>query len=106
MFPLGVIRFKLELMRCLGGCTKQKFSTTSTIHRSLPPVAASMICSVVGNSISVVHLTLARIATMSWECYCTVRADSCGRATMEETAKTALTMYFIFRIVHLLSGSC
>ena len=67
MFPLSVIRFRLELMPCFAGCTKQKLPTTSTIQKSLSPVAASMIFSVVGTSIRVVYLTLARIATMSCE---------------------------------------
>ena len=47
MFPLSVMRFKLELMPCFAGWTKQKLPTTSTIQNSLSPVAAYMIFSVV-----------------------------------------------------------
>ena len=33
-------------------------------------------------------------------------SGSCARAATEETTKTTLTMNFIFRMAHLLSGSC
>src|ERR1017187_3138071 len=35
MLPLSVMRFKLELMPCFAGCTKQKLPTTSTIPEVL-----------------------------------------------------------------------
>src|ERR1039458_4736881 len=94
MLPLSVMRFRLELMPGLAGCTKQKFPTTSTIQKSLSPVAASMIFSVGGTTMRVVYLTLARIGTMSCEWYCTVRADSCATATMDVNARaTPATTY-------------
>ena len=65
MLPLSVMRFRLELMPDLAGCTKQKLPTTSTIQKSLSPVAASMIFSVGGTSISVVNFSFAWIGTMS-----------------------------------------
>src|SRR5882757_2602028 len=84
IFPLSVMRFRLELMPALAGWTKQKLPTTSTTQNSLSPVAASMIFSEDGTSISVVYLSLARIGTMSCEWYCTVRAEaSCATATEE-----------------------
>src|ERR1700677_2868224 len=98
MFPLSVMRFKLELMPCFAGCTKQKLPTTSTIQNSLSPVAASMIFSVVGSSIRVVYFTLARMGTMSCEGYCTVRAESWAKAPMEEKNKAQLTTNFRCRI--------
>src|SRR5580658_10093528 len=98
MLPLSVMRLRLELMPALAGWTKQKLPTTSTIQKSLSPVAASMIFSAGGNSIRVVYLTSARIATMSFMWYCTVRADSCARAATDETTKTAFPMNFISRI--------
>ena len=67
MFPLSVIRFRFEAMPCFAGCTKQKLPTTSTIQKSLSPVAASMIFSVGGTSIRVVYLTFARIGMISCE---------------------------------------
>src|ERR1700760_3797699 len=75
MLPLSVMRLRLELMPAFAGCTKQKFPTTSTIQKSLSPVAASMIFSVAGTSMSVVYLTFARIGIMSCEWYGTVRAE-------------------------------
>ena len=66
----------MELIPCLAGWTKQKLPTTSTIQKSLSPVAASMIFSVGGTTIRVVYLSLAWIGTMSWAWYWTVRADS------------------------------
>src|ERR1035441_6362049 len=87
MLPLSVMRFRLELMPVLAGCTKQKFPTTSTIQKSLSPVAASMIFSAAGTTIRVVYLTLAWIGTMSCEWYCTVRAASCATATMDVSAR-------------------
>src|SRR5215469_15993992 len=81
MFPLSVIRLRLEAIPGLAGCTKQKLPTTSTTQNSLSPVAASMIFSMAGTSISVVYLTLAWIGTMSCEWTWTVRAaGSCARA--------------------------
>ena len=65
MLPLSVMRFRLELMFGFAGWTKQKLPTTSTIQKSLSPVAASMIFSVEGTTMSVVYFTLARIGTMS-----------------------------------------
>src|SRR5580692_12629065 len=106
MFPLSVMRFRLELMPCFAGCTKQKLPTTSTIQNSLSPVAASMIFSVVGSSIRVVYFTLARMGTMSWEWYCTVRADSCAKAPIEEKTKAQLMTSFRYRMPALLSGWC
>src|SRR5207237_7387248 len=104
MFPLSVMRFKLELIPCFAGCTKQKLPTTSTIQKSLSPVAASMIFSVVGSSIRVVYFNLARIGMMSCEWYCTVRAESCANAPMEETTTMKLMMNFRFGIPCLLTG--
>src|ERR1700686_5692723 len=98
MFPLSVMRFKLELMRFFAGCTKQKLPTTSTIQKSLSPVAASMIFSVVGSSIRVVYFTFARIGMMSCEGYCTVRAESWAKAPMEEKTKAQLTTNLRCRI--------
>ena len=69
MLPLSVMRLRLELMPALAGWTKQKLPTTSTIQKSLSPVAASMIFSVGGTSISVVYFSLAWIGTMSCEWY-------------------------------------
>src|ERR1700720_1907702 len=84
MFPLSVIRFRFEAIPDFAGCTKQKFPTTSTTQNSLSPVAASMIFSEAGTSISVVYLTLARIGTMSCEWTWTVRAaGSCAMAAGE-----------------------
>src|SRR5260370_42098840 len=98
MFPLSVIRFKLELMPGFAGCTKQKLPTTSTIQKSLSPVAASMIFSVVGSSISVGYFTFARIRMMSCEGYFTVRADSCAKTPTEEKTKAQLMTNFRYRI--------
>ena len=67
MLPLSVMRFRLELMPALAGWTKQKLPTTSTTQKSLSPVAASMIFSVGGTSISVVYFSLAWIGMMSCE---------------------------------------
>src|SRR5258707_15862897 len=81
MLPLSVMMLRLELMPALAGCTKQKLPTTSTTQNSLSPVAASMIFSVAGTSISVVYLSLAWIGTMSCEWTWTVRAaGSCAIA--------------------------
>src|ERR1700712_1769787 len=80
MLPLSVIRFRLELIPCLAGWTKQKLPTTSTTQNSLSPVAASMIFSVGGTTMRVVNFILARIGMMSWLWYWTVRADSVAGA--------------------------
>src|ERR1700678_647234 len=92
MLPLSVIRFRFELIPALAGCTKQKLPTTSTIQKSLSPVAASMIFSVGGNSISVVYLSLAWIGTMSAEWYSTVRADASWARTAEAESATVITI--------------
>src|ERR1700761_8646954 len=84
ILPLSVMRFRLELIPALAGCTKQKLPTTSTTQNSLSPVAASMIFSEGGTSISVVYLSLARIGTMSCEWYCTVRAAACCATATDE----------------------
>src|SRR5581483_2427895 len=84
MFPLSVMRLRFELMLALAGWTKQKLPTTSTTQKSLSPVAASMIFSVAGTSISVVYFSFARIGTMSWEWYCTVRAEASWAAPVTD----------------------
>src|ERR1700689_1708670 len=106
MFPLSVMRFRLELMPVFAGWTKQKLPTTSTIQKSLSPVAASIIFSVEGTSIRVVYFTFARIGTMSCEWYCTVRADaSCARATVEKRAGTSQAIVIGTRVIwELLDG--
>ncbi len=93
MFPLSVMRLRFELMPAFAGCTKQKLPTTSTTQKSLSPVAASMIFSVAGTSMSVVYLSFAWIGTMSCEWYCTVRAEaSCAVATTEGRARAIPAM--------------
>src|SRR5947207_7337985 len=88
MFPLSVIRLRLDAMPGFAGWTKQKLPTTSTTQNSLSPVAASMIFSEAGTSISVVYLTLAWMGTMSWEWTWTVRAaGSCARAVHATASK-------------------
>src|SRR5947209_16102380 len=90
MFPLSVMRLRLEALPALAGWTKQKLPTTSTTQNSLSPVAASMIFSEGGTSINVVYFSLARIGTMSCEWYCTVRAEaSCATGADEAKAKAS-----------------
>src|SRR6266700_7538126 len=105
MLPLSVIRFRFELMPALAGCTKQKLPTTSTIQKSLSPVAASMIFSVAGSSIRVVYFNFAWIGTMSAEWYWTVRADaSCAKVRMAGTVRTIEAMKMSFLFMLLLHG--
>src|ERR1035441_3979361 len=90
MLPLSVMRLRLELMPALAGCTKQKLPTTSTIQKSLSPVAASMIFSVGGRSLRVGDFRLAWIGTMSCEWYWTVRADASGAAAERDVRARAI----------------
>src|SRR6185437_2241781 len=97
MLPLSVTRSTFERRPDLAGCRKQKFCTTSMIQKSLSPVAASMIFSVVGSSMRVVYLTLARMEMMSFAWYCTVRAVVSAMAdAIRHTTSKALARYFIF----------